>query len=80
MPVDLQGPSFTLTGILPKSEFQAKAAWSGAGIFSRPAGCGAMPTLPFASDDKKTLVRQRVIDNLAEDESLVGAEWRRRCP
>lgn len=74
VPVELGGRSFTLTGILPKSEFQAKAAWSGAGIFSRPEGCGTMPTLPFASDDKKTLVRKRVIDNLAEDESLVGAD------
>lgn len=66
--------TFTLTGILPKSEFQAKAAWQGAGIFSRPAGCGAMPTLPFANDDKKTLVRQRVIENLENDEVLVGAD------
>ena len=74
VPVEIQGQSFTLTGILPKSEFQAKAAWSGAGIFSRPAGCGAMPTLPFADGDKKTLVRQRVIDNLASDEALVGAD------
>lgn len=74
VPVEIQGQSCTLTGILPKSEFQAKAAWSGAGIFSRPAGCGAMPTLPFADGDKKTLVRQRVIDNLASDEALVGAD------
>jgi putative ABC transport system permease protein len=74
VPVDIQGHSFTLTGILPKSEFQAKAAWAGAGIFSRPAGCGAMPTLPFAEGDKKTLVRQRVIDDLASDEALVGAD------
>jgi putative ABC transport system permease protein len=74
VPVEIEGESFTLTGILPKSEFQAKAAWSGAGIFSRPAGCGAMPTLPFAEGDKKSLVRQRVIDNLASDEALVGAD------
>lgn len=74
VPVEIQGRSFTLTGILPKSEFQAKAAWAGAGIFSRPEGCGAMPTLPFAKADKKTLVRQRVIDDLASDEALVGAD------
>ena len=42
LPVELQGKTFTLTGILPKSEFQAKAAWGGAGIFSRPIGCGAL--------------------------------------
>lgn len=74
MPIAIQGQSFTLTGILPKSEFQAKAAWAGAGIFSRPVGCGAMPTLPFAKGDQKTLVRQRVINNLENDEALVGAD------
>jgi len=74
VPVEVEGRSFTLTGILPKSEFQAKAAWAGAGIFSRPAGCGAMPTLAFVGEDKKTLVRQRVIDNLTSEEVLVGAD------
>ncbi len=47
---------------------------AGAGIFSRPVGCGAMPTLPFAKGDQKTLVRQRVINNLENDEALVGAD------
>ena len=37
IPVEMAGRRFTLTGILPKSEFQAKAAWQGAGVF-RPAG------------------------------------------
>jgi putative ABC transport system permease protein len=74
MPITVDGQAFTLTGILPKSEFQAKAAWAGAGIFSRPVGCGTMPTLPFASGDQKTLVRQRVIDNLENDEALAGAD------
>ncbi len=74
VPVELGGRKYLLTGILPKNEFQAKAAWSGAGIFSRPAGCGAMPTLPFTGNDQKTLVRKRVIDHLAGDEVLVGAE------
>lgn len=74
VPVDIQSRSFTLTGILPTSEFQAKATWSGAGIFSRPVGCGAMPTPPFARADQKTLVRQRVINDLEHDEALVGAD------
>ncbi|TWU37765.1 Macrolide export ATP-binding/permease protein MacB [Novipirellula aureliae] len=81
VPVDLEGRQFTLTGILPKSEFQAKAAWAGAGIFSRPIGCGAIDlgTTPEAeeiddSEDKKTLVRKRVIDDLGTDEALVGAD------
>lgn len=73
LPVELRGKTFTLTGILPKSEFQAKAAWQGAGIFSRPIGCGASVGM-MGSDDKKTLVRKRVIDNLEDNEALVGAD------
>lgn len=73
VPVELQSQTFTLTGILPKSEFQAKAAWSGAGIFSRPIGCGASVGM-MGSSDKKTLVRKRVIETLEENEVLVGAD------
>jgi putative ABC transport system permease protein len=75
VPVKLQGKEFALTGILPKSEFQAKAAWAGAGIFSRPIGCGA---IDLGSDpqpeDKRTLVRKRVIETLEAHETLVGAD------
>ena len=73
MPVELQGKTFTLTGILPKSEFQAKAAWGGAGIFSRPIGCGASVGM-MGSEDKKTLARKRVIETLNDNEVLVGAD------
>ena len=73
VPVELQGKTFTLTGILPKSEFQAKAAWAGAGIFSRPIGCGASVGM-MGSEDKKTLARKRVIDTLENNEVLVGAD------
>jgi putative ABC transport system permease protein len=74
MPVELQGKTFTLTGILPKSEFQAKAAWSGAGVFSRPIGCGAGSVGMMGSEDKKTLARKRVIETLEDNEVLVGAD------
>lgn len=73
LPVELQGRTFTLTGILPKSEFQAKAAWGGAGIFSRPIGCGASVGM-MGSEDKKTLARKRVIETLEDSEVLVGAD------
>jgi putative ABC transport system permease protein len=73
LPVEVQGKTFTLTGILPKSEFQAKAAWGGAGIFSRPIGCGASVGM-MGSQDKKTLARKRVIDTLEDNEVLVGAD------
>jgi putative ABC transport system permease protein len=77
MQVTLRGKRFTLTGILPKSEFQAKAMWSGAGIFSRPAeGCGTVANIPGAlkPSTKETLVRQRVIDDLDDSEALIGAD------
>jgi putative ABC transport system permease protein len=71
----LQGRQFTLTGILPKSEFQAKAAWAGAGIFSRPIGCGAIDVgVAPKPEDKKTLTRNRVIDDLGKHEALVGSD------
>jgi len=70
--VELGGKDFALTGILPKKEFQAKAAWGGAGIFSRPMGCGAID--PDEPEDKKTLVRKRVISDLGSHDALVGAD------
>ena len=90
IPVDLGGRNFTLTGILPKNEFQAKAAWKGAGIFARPQGCGTVDdaapvgavvggggtTGGAASEPppQETLVRRTVIDDLDSTEALVGAD------
>lgn len=77
VPVKLKNRGFTLTGILPKSEFQAKAMWAGAGIFSRPAeGCGTVADVPgaFKPAAKETLVRQRVIEDLSDKEVLIGAD------
>jgi putative ABC transport system permease protein len=79
--VEAGGRSFTLTGILPKNEFQAKAAWLGAGIFARPQGCGTVDAPGGGSDaapqdqpaPKETLVRKRVIDTLDSTEALAGA-------
>lgn len=75
VPVEISGRRFTLTGILPKREFQAKAAWAGAGIFSRPIGCGAIDLGAGSKpDDKKALVRKRVIETLESHEALIGAD------
>jgi putative ABC transport system permease protein len=76
VPVELNGRKFTLTGILPKSEFQAKALWQAAGVFSRPQGCGTVAAIPGLTpkQPKETLVRTRVIDNLSGEEALVGAD------
>ncbi len=77
VPVNIQGRNFTLTGILPKSEFRAKAMWQGAGIFARPPeGCGDIADVPdvFKPPPRETLVRQRVIEDLTSDEALIGAD------
>jgi len=75
VPIELDGRNFAFTGILPKNEFQAKAAWAGAGIFSRPIGCGAIDVASEPEpEDKKSLVRNRVIKDLESHEVLVGAD------
>ena len=75
VPVELEGKEFALTGILPKSEFQAKAAWGGAGIFSRPMGCGAIEIgADPKPEDKKTAIRKRVIKDLGSHEILAGPD------
>jgi putative ABC transport system permease protein len=73
VPVRLNKETFTLTGILPTNEFQAKKAWGGAGILSRPVGCGASVGM-MDSNDKKTLSRKKIISTLEENEVLLGAE------
>lgn len=73
LPVELQSKNFTLTGILPKNEFQAKVSWSGAGVFSRPVGCGASVGM-MGSDDKKTLSRKKVVETLEDNQVLLGAD------
>jgi putative ABC transport system permease protein len=81
VPASLAGRTVTFTGILPRSEFQAKAAWRGAGVFARPIGCGAVADIPGFDTpaDPKTLVRKRVIETLSEDETLMGADVARRA-
>lgn len=75
VPVEVGGRRFVLTGILPKNEFQAKAAWQMASLFTRPAECAVAPTVPgLAAPAKETLVRKRVIETLGTNEVLVGAD------
>ena len=82
IPVELGGERFTLTGILPKNEFQAKAAWLGAGIFARPQGCGTVGVPAGEANEvaqdqavpQETLVRRTVIDTLDSTEALAGAD------
>jgi putative ABC transport system permease protein len=76
VPVTVGNRNYSLTGILPKQEFQAKAMWQGAGIFSRPEGCGVAVDMPLGDDSAKreTQVRKRIIETLGYDEVLLGAD------
>jgi len=76
-PITLKGRRFTLTGILPKDEFKAKASWQGAGIFGRAEGCGTAPsaTLPSPGLSKsERAVKRKIIETLDKRETLLGSE------
>ncbi len=74
VPIEIQGRKATLTGILPKSEFQSKATWrSTLGIFSKHQGCGTAVCIP-GIDPAKTVIRKRVITDLSANAVLVGAD------
>jgi putative ABC transport system permease protein len=75
IPVEVDGQKTVLTGILPKNEFKSKATWQGTlGVFSKPEGCGTIANIPGLTDSTKTLVRKRVIEDLAENAVLVGGD------
>lgn len=66
----------TLTGILPQSEFQAKAAWQSVSLFShKHDGCTKAATGPKTYDAApETLASQRTIDQLKGNEAVIGAD------
>ncbi len=72
LPVKLRGEECILTGVLPSQEFAAKAAWAGAGIFSRPNGCGVVSDALGLTG--KPPPPSRVIETLQADEALIGAD------
>jgi len=75
IPVDMGIRKATLTGILPINEFKSKAIWQGTlGVFSKPQSCGVAANIPGISDTTRNLVRKRVINDLAANSILVGAD------
>lgn len=75
VPATLGERSVTLTGILPQSEFQAKAAWGGAQLFSnKHVGCKGAKVHNSAPAEPESLARQRTIQELRKDEALIGAD------
>jgi putative ABC transport system permease protein len=79
LPVDVNGASVTLTGILPQSEFEAQTAWGGVQLFSNNhAGCKrAKVNQPGSTPE--SLAANRVIQDLREDEVLVGSDGAERA-
>lgn len=76
VPTKVAGRDVTLTGILPQSEFQAKAAWQSVSLFSnKHDGCKKAHTGPKTYDGApEDLATSRSIDKLNGDEVVIGAE------
>ncbi len=70
----------TLTGILPRSEFQAKSAWQGLNLMANPVGSGRGCCLTATSvgngDDENPadLATTRTIQTLGKREVILGAD------
>ena len=65
-----------VAGILPQSEFQAKAAWGSVKVFSKKhKGCKKKACAARQEEaPPETLATSRVIQKLNEDEVLIGAD------
>ena len=76
VPAELKGRSVTLTGILPQSEFEAKAAWQSVQVFShKHAGCKKKAVLDADSrPESDNLAKGRFVREILENEALVGAD------
>jgi putative ABC transport system permease protein len=68
----INGKELLLTGILPKNEFAAKAAWSGS-VFDTPVSC-APTRKSVVSFGEAERLRRKPINDLAPDQCLIGAD------
>lgn len=80
VPAEVDSIPVTLTGILPKAEFETKAAWQGASLLANPVG-SARGCCPMSvsvgggdSDEPDALATTRTIQNLGKDEVILGAD------
>ncbi|MEZ6049620.1 MAG: FtsX-like permease family protein [Planctomycetaceae bacterium] len=68
----------TLTGILPKNEFQKKSSWQGIGMLMNAVGsdrgCCATPASTDIDNSPESLARTRTIQELGEREVILGSE------
>ena len=73
VPARLNERGVILTGILPQSEFQAKAAWQSANLFSKHKGCKKARCV---TDEGGTnsLATKRTVQELYKHEALLGSD------
>lgn len=77
---EVEGTSVTLTGILPRSEFQAKAAWQGIGIMpmsdavGTDRGCCATTADLEVDAAPESLATMRTIAQLDERDVILGSD------
>lgn len=76
---DVDSIPVTLTGILPKSEFQTKSSWQGLALLTNPvgsdAGCCETSGASVSTDnDPTSLATTRTIQELGKSEVIVGSD------
>lgn len=73
VPTRLNERGVILTGILPQSEFQAKAAWQSANLFSKHVGCKKAHS-ETGDGGPESLATKRTVQELYKHEALLGAD------
>jgi putative ABC transport system permease protein len=75
VPAELAGRRVTLTGILPQSEFEAKAAWQSVQVFSnKHAGCKQAAVSDDGRPEVENLAVGRYVREMRQTEVYVGAD------
>ncbi len=75
VPVEIAGKDVIVTGVLPQSEFQSKAAWQTVSMFSQKKHVGCKKACASPTDKSPTsLATQRTIEELGDHDVVVGAD------
>ncbi|MBA4016283.1 MAG: ABC transporter permease [Pirellula sp.] len=76
VPTQYDGKDVILTGILPQTEFQAKAAWQSVSMFSikKHVGCTKVHSDSAEDASPEALATSRTIRELGDHEVVVGAD------
>lgn len=76
VPAEIDGRTFTVTGILPQSELQAKTAWQTASLFKKQhVGCTrARCGHGGENSGPESLVTVRTIEQLNDGQAVLGAD------